>query len=134
MEINEQTDEVLKIIICDDSDIIAKMVQEKVEIALGELGVISEIKYYSSAIEVEKRLSNGEEADILILDISMPEMSGIELAERLRAKNNDILIMFLSFYDSFVFKAIESQPFRFIRKSHIDEEIPSALREAINAL
>ncbi len=38
------------------------------------------------------------EADLLITDIMMPSMGGIELAERVRKKNPDLPIIFISGY------------------------------------
>jgi len=55
---------------------------------------------------------------LLILDIDMPGISGLDLAETLRASNLNLLIIFLSNHEEFVFKAIEFQPFRYIRKRY----------------
>ena len=40
--------------------------------------------------------------DLAILDIAMPEMNGMELAERLRAQRPDIIIVFITAYDEYI--------------------------------
>lgn len=64
----------------------------------------------------------------------MPEISGLELAERLRAENLNLIIIFLSAHEEFIFKAIEFQPFRYIRKIRLETEMPIAIQAAVNVL
>jgi response regulator of the lytR/algR family len=100
-----------------------------------DLHVNTEFDIYSNATEVEKNLFvKKEPADILILDIDMPEISGLELAERIRAENMNLIIIFLSAHEEFVFKAIEFQPFRYIRKIRLEREMPLAIRSAVKVI
>ncbi len=71
---------------------------------------------------------------MLILDIDMPGISGLDLAETLRANNLKLLIIFLSNHEEFVFKAIEFQPFRYIRKIKLETEMPIAIRSAVKVI
>ena len=88
-----------------------------------------------SAEDIEYKLIEKKEfLDILILDIDMPEISGLELAEDLRRNNLNIIIIFLSNHEEFVFRAIEFQPFRYIRKSRLATEMPIAIEAALKIL
>ncbi|MFN3188932.1 MAG: response regulator [Aureliella sp.] len=51
---------------------------------------------FSSASEVLERLRDRSEVDLLITDIVMPGMSGIELAESLREKGQGVPIIFMT--------------------------------------
>ena len=125
----------MNIVICDDQESDALAAKEVIKRTAQELHIKTEFDIYSNATEVERKLlMKKEPADILILDIDMPEISGLELAERLRADNEDIIIIFLSAHEEFVFKAIEFQPFRYIRKIRLDAEMPLAIRSAVRVI
>lgn len=69
--------------------------------------------------------------DILFLDIDMPEMSGFELAGVLKDRYPDIIIIFVSAYDGYVYSSFKFNPFRFLRKSKLEKELPEAFTKAI---
>lgn len=97
----------MNIVICDDRESDALAAKSVIKRTVEELHIKTEFDYYSKAAEVERKLlvKKGP-ADILILDIDMPEISGLELAERLRAEDSKLIIIFLSAHEEFVFKAI----------------------------
>lgn len=72
--------------------------------------------------------------DIVILDIDMPNMSGFDVAKRLNELEIDIIIMFYTVHEQYVFKAYEYQPFRYIRKEFAKEELPFAMQCAISKI
>lgn len=122
----------MNIAICDDNERDALAAREVISKALKELHIKSEIAYYLNAEGIqEKLLKKKESLDMLILDIDMPKISGLELAESLRAENLNLIIIFLSAHEEFVFKAIEFQPFRYIRKNKLETEMPIAIRSAV---
>jgi DNA-binding LytR/AlgR family response regulator len=61
--------------------------------------------------------------DIIFLDIEMPGMDGIEVCRKIREISPDALVVFISNKESLVFQTFEVQPFRFIRKSELDEMV-----------
>lgn len=125
----------MNIVICDDMETDALAAKKIIQQTAHELRIKTEFDIYSNAADAEhKLLVKKEFADILILDIDMPEISGLELAERLRAVNLKLIIIFLSSHEEFVFKAIEFQPFRYIRKMHIKTEMPLAIRSAVRVI
>lgn len=125
----------MNIVICDDMESDANIAKKIIKETAREIPIHVEFDYYSKAADVERRfLKKHELADILVLDIDMPEISGLELAERLRREMKDLLIIFLSSHEEFVFKAIEFQPFRYIRKICISTEMPLAIQSAYKIL
>ncbi len=126
---------IINIVICDDVKADADTAKDIIIRTAREIPVHAEFDYYDKAADVERRfLQKHELADILILDIDMPEMSGLELAERLRQEMKELLIIFLSAHEEFVFKAIEFQPFRYIRKICLNAEMPLAIQSAYKVL
>jgi len=72
--------------------------------------------------------------DMVILDIDMPHMSGFDVAEKLNEFDSNIIVMFYTAHEQYVFKAFEYQPFRYIRKEFTYEELPFALKCAFEIL
>jgi len=70
--------------------------------------------------------------DILFLDIDMPRMNGFETAEIINQRYPNTIIIFVSAHNNFVYSSFDYNPFRFLRKSHLKEELPHALNKAIN--
>ncbi len=63
--------------------------RKSLEIALGEYDELK-IKSYKSAVEALKKM--GEDVDLVITDINMPQMDGLEFIKRLEGKF-DVIIM-----------------------------------------
>ena len=96
-------------------------------------------KYYSDYHCQIQAFTNASEAikasnmcDICILDIDLPELNGIELAEQIKEKNKDMLILFYSCKDHLVFDSFKVHPFDFIRKSEPESDIIQKLHKAIH--
>ena len=78
----------------------------KVLIAEDTSSIARNVKEYLAIKNIEATIvSNGKEAlfqastlpfDVLILDIGLPEMDGLEVCQRLREKGKDIPIIFLT--------------------------------------
>ena len=68
--------------------------------------------------------------DAYLMDIHMPGVDGIHLAQQLRTSGNLCSIIFISSIEERVFEALRVQPLRFVRKQHLAQELP----EALNAL
>lgn len=82
---------------------------------------------FNTASEVLNYLDNSE-IDLLFLDIDMPEMNGFDLAKRVSVKNPEIMIVFVSGYDHYVFEVFEFSPFAYLRKMKILEDLPRILK------
>lgn len=89
-------------------------------------------------IEVVGEAADGLEAlksveinqpDLLILDIRMPNLNGIEVIEKLRSQNNLVKIVMLSMYESeeYVLKSIKAGADGYLLKGSSKEEFLKAL-------
>lgn len=67
--------------------------------------------------------------DLLIVDIRMPNLTGIEVVEKLRSDNNDIKIIMLSMHESeeYVLKSIKAGADGYLLKGSSKEEFLKAL-------
>lgn len=68
--------------------------------------------------------------DLLILDIRMPNLTGIEVVEQLRAKNNFVKIIMLSMHESeeYVLKSIQAGADGYLLKGSSKEEFLKAVQ------
>lgn len=62
-------------------------------------------------------LSYSDSLDILILDIEMPEMSGIEVKKRLERIRNHTLILYVTGHVEFMQEAFGTYVFGFVEKN-----------------
>jgi two-component system nitrate/nitrite response regulator NarL len=94
-------------------------------------------------IEVVSEATDGLEAlkmvettplDLLILDIRMPNLTGIEVVEKLRSQNNPIKIVMLSMHESeeYVLKSIKAGADGYLLKGSSKEEFLKALHTVAN--
>lgn len=90
-------------------------------------------------IEVVGSVGNGREAitraialkpDVVIMDVTMPEMNGIEAASLLRDKHPEIRIVMLSMHSSseHVYRALNAGATGYLLKESAGDEIVSAVR------
>jgi DNA-binding NarL/FixJ family response regulator len=87
---------------------------------------------YQNPMEVNSHLQNLH-PNLLIMDIDMPGMNGIEAVERVRKTNKDIPILMLTVFDDNqnVFDAIRAGASGYILKKHISTKLFSAIDEAL---
>ena len=94
-------------------------------------------------IEVAGEATDGLEAlkivettkpDLLILDIRMPNMTGIEVVEKLRSENNMVKIVMLSMHESeeYVLKSIKAGADGYLLKGSSKEEFLKAVHTVAN--
>jgi len=90
-------------------------------------------------IKVVGQASNGSEAvskakelhpDIILMDLQMPEMDGVEAMQRIKEEAPDIGIIILTTYDTddYIFRGIEAGARAYLLKDSPPEEVLKAIR------
>jgi DNA-binding NarL/FixJ family response regulator len=94
-----------------------------------DLEVVAEAE--DGAEAVEKALK--EDVDLVILDISMPRMTGIQAAAELHKRKPEIRVLILSMHDNeqFLFEALKAGASGYVLKSGADRDIVNAARAAM---
>lgn len=114
----------MQILICDDEMQMIKEIGEKVT----ECVPGCKVEAFSTAEAVLKRLKEMG-GDVLLLDIDMPGISGLEVAEALKELPISPLLVFVTSHDELVYDSFRFHPFGFVRKSFLDKELPKVLAD-----
>ena len=116
---NDQKEQV-KIIVVDDSDFSRKGM---VDILTSEgFAVIGEANSAEFAMQI---IASSKDCDMVIIDVVMPEISGIELAGQINEKFEDVSIMMVSSLDmeSVIIESISKGAIDFLRKPFEKEDL-----------
>lgn len=116
-----------RLAICEDDPHIKKNLCELCEEILSEMEVEHQSEVFSTVGELEDALIKQEPFHLLLLDIVVGEMNGIEFARELRKKENRISIIFITSHEEYLRDGYSVQPVQFLIKPVKKE----ALREAI---
>ena len=119
---------VTQILIADDHPIVRSGLRQVID-AKADLRVVAEAADGHEA--VEKALS--EPVHLVILDVSMPKLTGIQAAAELHKRKPDLKLLMLSMYDSeqFLFESLKAGASGYVLKSSADENIVEACRASM---
>ena len=117
----------MNIVICDDEALYRRSLHDSI-IKWGHehnnVALLS-VREFSSSEDLLDAWENGFRADLLLLDIEMPrELSGLELARRIRVTDSDVLIAFITNYIDYACDGYEVDAVRYlikpVRQSSVD--------------
>lgn len=116
--------------ICDDEPTILNYLNNHISNGLKQQGADIHIDTFTSGRNLLDAYK-AEPFDMVFLDIDMPEISGFDVAEKINGIGEP-LIVFVTSHDELVFSSIRFRPFRFIRKTYLENELPETLEAVIN--
>lgn len=119
----------MKILFVDDEKIIREGMAELID--WEKLGC--DKPAMAESADKALRLLREEPFDLVITDIYMSKMSGIELAKQIRESWPSVKVMLLSAYEDFGYarEAIEAGVFKYLLKPVVPEEMEQAVLEAM---
>jgi DNA-binding NarL/FixJ family response regulator len=117
--------ELIRVILVDDHAVVRKGIREFLEDE-GDIQVVAEAADGKAALA----LIGENEPDVVVLDIQMPGLNGIDLTRQLRATANPVGILVLTAYDDdpYIMAGIEAGANGYVLKSASPEEIVRAVR------
>ena len=120
----------LRIAICDDEPVFLSEIEKDTSDYFSSVNCDVEISCFHTGKEL---LFSDKSFQLYLLDIMLPEFSGLELADLIRSRNPECAIIFISSMHNAVFDSIRYAPLRFIRKEKRKEELPEALSAFLQA-
>lgn len=120
--------------VCDDDEVQLQYIKLKIMEWSKEKQVPCEVKLFQSAEELLFEHSDTFPFELLILDIQMGKMNGMELAKRVRTIDKDIRILFLTGLSDYVFEGYEVGAQRYLLKPIKEEQLHAAFDEVLIGL
>lgn len=120
----------IKVAFCDDEAKILEDFSVKIKSEFEKLSCEIDLYTTKNSIELLEYLKNYT-VDILFLDIDMPTISGMEIAQTLLNSEIKTLLVFVTGQDALVYKSFKYHPFGFIRKTYFDEEISGVVKSLV---
>lgn len=118
-----------KVVIVDDHPMMRKGLAQTLDNEL-EFDVVGQFDKAEEAIQKFDELS----PDLMIVDISLPGMSGLELVKHLTARDSDVKILVVSRHDETLYaeRVIRSGAKGYVMKLEAGEVLVKALRKIMN--
>ena len=118
-----------KIVLADDHGVVRKGLRSLINEMEG-FDIIGEATDGEQALKMVKELS----PDILITDISMPKLNGLELLDVIKSENLEVNVLILSMYEDeeYVLAAIEAGASGYVHKDADDDELLKAIENIGN--
>lgn len=119
----------LRIALCDDDlAFIHELHQKIVKCCQGiNCGENISITEFSDSVYLSRTISSGNSFDLLFIDIEMPQLNGLELAEHIRTHLPTALIVFLTSHSEFSLEGYKFGALRYIPKLDLAQRLPEAL-------
>ena len=124
----------LKVLVVEDEELIRKGIVLAVDWAALDCVVVGEAANGLEALDAVERL----DPSLVITDLKMPQMDGIEMLRQLRQRGNNVYVIILTAYDSFTYaqSALRLGAVDFLLKPFHDgdlERAVTALRRRIGS-
>jgi len=117
----------MRIFLADDHRYLLELIRKLLEPTFDVVGAVEDGE---ALVEAAGNL----QPDLIIADISMPKLNGIEAADRLRESGSSSKIVFLTVHADvdFVQAALKTGALAYVFKSRITTDLLVAVEEALN--
>ena len=114
-----------RIILADDHDIVRAGVRTVLE-RLPDVEVVGEAQNGREALELARKL----QPDVVLLDIAMPDLNGVEAARQMRAVVKGVRVVALSMHSDrqFVAEMLRAGATAYLVKNSVAQQLPLAIR------
>ena len=120
--------------VCDDSSADRAYVTALIEAWGCSRDIPLQIEDYPSAEAFLFAYEGNETVDVLFLDIEMGDMSGVELAKRLRQMGAGLQIVFLTGYMEYIAEGYDVEALHYLIKPVAQEKLGAVLDRAVERL
>jgi DNA-binding NarL/FixJ family response regulator len=115
----------VRVVIADDHPVVRAGIRDMLNEA-DDITVVGEATNGAEALD----LVDEEHPDVLLLDMEMPELTGVEVAQRLQAESHPVRLLALSSYEEqeYVQGLLQNGASGYLTKEHAPELILEAVR------
>ena len=124
----------MRIALCDDSSADRALIRNILESYAGTRDYEFLYDEYDTGHEIVCKLKNGKFPDIILLDINMDDMDGLETSSRIRQILPEIPIILVTAYLSFALDGYKVKANRFLVKDDLAITLPDCMDDMIEEL
>lgn len=124
----------LYIAICDDERDTLKNLSKSVREYLKQNEELAEITEYDQSRMLLYDIQEKKYFDLILTDIEMPEMDGMNLAAGIREYLPEALIIFITSHMKYAIDAYELSIFRYLPKNLLEERLFHAMKDAVSMI
>lgn len=121
----------IKVGICDDLEEELEIQKNIVQNIMKELCVNAEVLCFQSGEDLLYEIEQKGKMDIILMDIEMKGMNGVETAKIIRKNDFSVILIFISHYDQYCKEMISVQPFSFIDKPISEKDLKNVIAHAV---
>ena len=118
--------------ICDDDSDCAAYIRTLADGWAKQAGAELETEMFPSAEAFLFRDEDQKDFDLLLLDIEMAGMDGLELARQVRQENQAIQIVFISGYEQYISQGYEVEALHYLVKPVDEKKFRQILDRAVS--
>ena len=123
----------IKIAIIEDNMEMLRIIEKHImDIAKDNKNV--ELVSYQNAENFLDMHEKGEKFDILLCDIMLPVMNGIELGKRIKEEFKDTYLIYLTSHAQFAVESYQLEAYQYIMKEHMHHRLPQVLRKLLEKI
>lgn len=122
---------ILNALICDDEQHCCKEIEKYLLKYCDEHRIICDYDCFTSSEEIEK---TNKKYNIAFLDIEIDNTTGLEIANKLKILNKNIIIFFITAYERYIDDAMNLYALRFLKKPLDYSRFYSGLDRAIELI
>jgi DNA-binding LytR/AlgR family response regulator len=119
----------VNIAICDDNEFFCNQLKEFIDRFSQENNKDCEVSVFYSGLELLCQYT--DEYKIIILDIEMKGINGIDTALEIRKKNQKVIIWFLTVSESYIMEGYKAEAFRYLIKPLTFEQFSKEFSSSI---
>ena len=120
-----------KIAICDDFEQDAKYIASAVNKWAEKERILLDVEVFPSADSLLFHYADHKDFDIMLLDIEMPSMSGIELAKKIRLENDAVQIIFITGFIDYIAEGYDVAALHYLMKPLSEDKLSEVLNRAV---
>lgn len=121
----------IRIAICDDEKEAVSLHENIVRESLKTCGIGCEIATYThSGHLVYDIMEDGFFYDLLLLDIEMPGVTGMEISGKIKSRLPNVKIIFVTSHMEYAIDAFELSIFRYVPKNDLEKRLAAAITDA----
>lgn len=125
----------LHIAVCDDDNVAVQAHKEIAESCIKQCNCRGDIKVYTASDNLLYDIAADHFFfDLILLDIEMPNSSGMEIAEKIKPMLPNVKIIFITSHIEYAIDAFELSIFRYVPKHEINKRLPAAIQDAVQLI